>query len=143
MTKVKLDHVYVSVKNIDRAVKFYEDLLSMKITHREKNTWADFDLGRGFYLGLINPKIISNKRIVGNNAIPVFFADDVDAVFEKMKKQEVKIIFPPEDLEFTDYPYRCFQCEDTEGNIIEIADYKRKERNRQREKTLKPYQTKL
>lgn len=123
--KVTLDHVYVSVKDIDRAIKFYEDLLNMKITHREENTWADFDLGKGLYLGLINPKIISNKRIVGNNAIPVFHTDDVDAVFEKVKKHKVKIIFPPEDLEFTDYLYRCFHCEDTEGNIIEIANYER------------------
>ncbi len=98
----------------------------MKAAHREGNTWADFDLGRGFYLGLINPKIISNKRIVGNNVIPVFWASDVDAVFKKVKKHGIKIIFPPEDLEFTDYPYRCFQCKDTEGNIIEVANYKRK-----------------
>lgn len=126
MTKVKLDHVYVSVKDMDRAIKFYEDLLGMKITHREENTWADFDLGNGCFLGLIDPKIISGKRIAGNNAIPVFFADDVDVVYEKVKRYKVKIIFAPEDLEFTDYPYRCFQCEDTEGNIIEIAKYQRK-----------------
>lgn len=125
MVKVRLDHIYVSVKDMNRAIEFYEDLLGMKIKHREENTWADFDVGGGFYLGLINPKIISDKRIVGNNAIPVFFADDVDAVFEKVKKWKVKILFPPKDLPYTDYPYRCFECEDTEGNIIEIAKYKR------------------
>ncbi len=124
--KAKLDHVYMSVKNMDRAIKFYEDLLGTKVKHREGKTWADFDVGSGFYFGLINPKIISEKRIVGNNAIPVFFADNIDVVFRKIKKHKVKIIFPPEDLEFTDYPYRCLQCEDTEGNIIEIVKYNRK-----------------
>lgn len=122
----RIDHVYVSVNNMDRAIKFYEDLLGTKIKNREKNTWADFDLGKGFYFGLINPKIISSKRAVGNNSIPVFYTDNVDAIFEKIKKYKVKIIFPPEDLKFTDYPYRCFQCEDTEGNLIEITKYKRK-----------------
>ncbi len=102
---------------------FYEDLLDMKVKHREENTWAEFDVGKGCYLGLINPKIISDKRIVGNNTIPVFFTDNVDAVFEKVKKHKVRVLFQPEDLEFTEYPYRCFQCEDTEGNIIEIAKY--------------------
>ncbi|HLC98179.1 MAG TPA: VOC family protein [Candidatus Nanoarchaeia archaeon] len=126
MAKIKLDHIYVSVKDLDRAVRFYEELLGMKVKHREEKTWADFDVGSGFYLGLINPKIVSDKRVVGNNAIPVFFTDDVDAVFERVKKRKVKILFPPEDLAFTDYPYRCFQCEDTEGNIIEIAKYNRK-----------------
>ena len=126
MAHAKLDHFYLSVKVMDRAIKFYEDLLGMKVTHREEDTWADFDLGSGFYFGLINPKIISDKRIVGNNAIPVFWADDVDAVFEKVKKHGVKIVSPPENLAFTDYPYRCFQCKDTEGNLIEVAKYERK-----------------
>jgi len=126
MTKIRLDHVYLSVKNMDRAIKFYEDLLGMKIKHREENTWADFDDGKGFYLGLINPKIISAKRVVGNNSIPVFFTEDVDAVFEKVKKYGVKITFPPEDLAFTTYRYYCFECEDTEGNLIEIVNYERK-----------------
>jgi len=126
MAKIKLDHIYVSVKDLDRAVRFYEELLGMKVKHREEKTWADFDVGSGFYLGLINPKIVSDKRVVGNNAIPVFFTDDVDAALAKIKKHKVKILFPPEDLAFTDYPYRCFQCEDTEGNIIEIAKYNRK-----------------
>ena len=54
--KVKLDHVYISVKNMNRTIKFYEDLLCMKATHLEENTWADFDVGHGFYsyLGLIH-----------------------------------------------------------------------------------------
>ena len=123
--KVKLDHVYVSVKDMDRAIKFYEELLGMKVTHREENTWADFDMG-GFYFGLINPKIISDERIVGNNAIPVFWADDVDAVYEQVKKLGCKISFKPTDLSFTEYPYRCFEFEDTEGNLIEVAKYDRK-----------------
>lgn len=124
--KVKLDHVYVSIKNMDRAIKFYEDLLGMKVAHHEEDAWADFDLGNCFYFGLINPKIISDERIVGNNAVPVFWADDVDAVFEEVKKHGVEIVSSPENLAFTDYLYRCFQCKDTEGNLIEVAKYKRK-----------------
>jgi catechol 2,3-dioxygenase-like lactoylglutathione lyase family enzyme len=42
---VKLDHIYLSVKNMDRAVLFWEDLLETKVKHRENNTWADFDNG--------------------------------------------------------------------------------------------------
>ena len=126
MARVKLDHFYLSVEVMDRAVNFYEDLLGTKITHREKDTWADFDLGNGFYFGLINPKVVGDKRSIGNNAIPVFWADDVDAVFEKIKKYDVDIVSPPENLAFTDYPYRCFQCKDTEGNLIEVAKYERK-----------------
>lgn len=125
MAKIKLDHVYVSVKDMDRAIKFYEDLLGMKVSHREENAWADFDLGNECYFGLINQNIISNKRIVGNNSIPVFYTDDVDAIFEKVKKHKVKIISNPEDLPFTDYRYYCFQCLDNEDNLIEIVNYEK------------------
>jgi len=123
MTKIMLDHFYISVKNMDRAIKFYEDILEMKVSHREENTWADWDTKKGFYLGLINPKIISKKRKIGNNCTPVFWADNVDLVYKKVKKWKVKIIYPPTNLKFTEYPYRCFSCKDTEGNIIEIAKY--------------------
>ena len=122
---MKFDHTYVSVKNMDRAISFYEDLFGQKVAHREENQWADFDMGNGCFFGLIDPKIIDEKRIIGNNSIPVFFTDDVDAMFEKVKKHETKITFPPKDLAFTTYRYYCFECEDTEGNLIEIVNYKR------------------
>jgi len=122
---IKLDHIYISVENMDRAINFYEDLLEIKCLHREENTWADFDAGNGVYFGLINPNVISSKRIVGNNSIPVFWSDDVDLIFKKIKKYNCKIVSEPEDLDFTDYPYRCFQFYDIEGNLIEIAKYER------------------
>jgi predicted enzyme related to lactoylglutathione lyase len=51
----------------------------------------------------------------------------VDLVFKKVKKTGCKIISKPTDLDFTDYPYRCFQFRDTEGNLLEIAKYYKKE----------------
>jgi predicted enzyme related to lactoylglutathione lyase len=125
MPTMKFDHTYVSVKDMDRAIAFYEDLLGTKVANREGNTWADFDMGNGCFFGLINPDIISEKRIVGNNTIPVFKSDDVDGIYEKVKKYGVKITFPPKDLAFTTYRYYCFECEDTEGNLIEVVDYQR------------------
>ena len=38
-------------------------------------------------------------------------------------KTKIKIIYPPTNLKFIDYPYRFFSCRDTEGNIIEVAKY--------------------
>ncbi|MDD3607201.1 MAG: VOC family protein [Candidatus Moranbacteria bacterium] len=122
---IKLDHTYVSVLDMDRAIKFYEELLEMKITHREEDTWADFDMGGGVYFGLINPKYVAKERIIGNNTMPVFSTDNVDEAYEKVKAMGVEIISPLETLDYTDYFYRVFNCKDTEGNLIEIAQYKR------------------
>jgi predicted enzyme related to lactoylglutathione lyase len=123
--KIRLDHIYLSVENMDRAINFYEDFLGKEVSHREENTWADFDIGSGVYFGLINPNIISNKRTIGNNSIPVFWSDDVDSLFQKIKSYKCKVVGEPENLDFTDYPYRCFQFYDTEGNLIEVAKYER------------------
>ena len=68
---------------------------------------------------------MSEKRIVGNNSIPVLWSDDVDATYEKIKKYGCKVVSEPENLDFTDYYYRCFYFEDTEGNLVEIAKYDR------------------
>ena len=125
MSKLFFDHVYISVQNMDRAVNFYEMLLSKKVSHREENTWADFDIGEGCYLGLINPDIISNERKIGNNSVPVFATDDVDDIYKKVKDVNIKIVHELETLKYTDYFYRTFLCEDTEGNLIEIAQYNR------------------
>jgi len=107
MTHVKFDHSYISVVDMDRAVKFYEELLGVKVTHREENTWADFDLGSGAYFGLINPKYISNNRIVGNNSIPVFSTNNVDEVYEKIKGLDLRIVSPLETLDYTNYFLSC------------------------------------
>ena len=53
-------------------------MLEVKVAHREENQWADFDLGNGVFFGLIDYKIIDKKRVRGNNAIPTFWADDVE-----------------------------------------------------------------
>ena len=108
---------------MERAVNFYENLLDKKVSHREENTWADFDIGEGCYFGLINPDIINNERKIGNNSIPVFATDNVDDAYQKVKNLGTKIVHEIETLKYTNYFYRTFLCEDTEGNLIEIAQY--------------------
>jgi len=125
MTTMKLDHTYVSVIDLDRAIAFYEDLLGMKVSHYEKDQWADFDTGNGCYFGLIDPRVTKVNRKVGNNSTPVFYCNNIDEMHEKIKGYGVKISFPPTDLDFTTYRYYCFECEDTEGNLIEIVDYEK------------------
>ncbi len=59
-----LDHIYFSVKDIEKAVEFYEQLLGIKATHKEGKRWADFEVEgqKGMYFGLINEKALENKR---------------------------------------------------------------------------------
>lgn len=78
--KLKLDHFYFSVENIQKAVKFYEQLLDIKATHIEGDRWADFEIEgqEGMYFGLINANVLENKRISGNNATLGIYTDDIE-----------------------------------------------------------------
>ncbi|HCC08167.1 MAG TPA: hypothetical protein DEP72_08450 [Clostridiales bacterium] len=72
---MKLDHIYVSVTDMDKSIKFYEELLELKITNRNENRWADFQSEGGFYLGLYNPKYDCKEFRQGNNTIGLKIED--------------------------------------------------------------------
>ena len=86
--KLKLDHFYFSVENIQKAVKFYEQLLDIKATHIEGDRWADFEIEgqEGMYFGLINANVLENKRISGNNATLGIYTDDIEKAFKRAKQ---------------------------------------------------------
>lgn len=125
--KLKLDHFYFSVENIQKAVKFYEQLLDIKATHIEGDRWADFEIEgqEGMYFGLINANALENKRISGNNAILGIYTDDIEKAFERAKEIGATILYEPEYVQDSPYKYICFGIQDTDGNIIEVANYEK------------------
>ena len=125
--KLKLDHFYFSVENIQKAVKFYEQLLDIKATHIEGDRWADFEIEgqEGMYFGLINANVLENKRISGNNATLGIYTDDIEKAFKRAKLIGATILYEPEYVQDSPYKYICFGIQDIDGNIIEIANYER------------------
>lgn len=144
MTIAKLDHIYLFVKDLDRAVKFYEAFLGMKATERFEDRWAGFGGKKGFNLGLFNlsfdKKIIetapnyndymddnykdfvtNEAHKIGNNAIVAFFTDDVEAEHQRVKSLDPKPLFITKILTVNFMvPYHFFQFVDPEGNTIEV-----------------------
>lgn len=127
----KLVMTYVCVKNMKRAVKFYEKLLNKKIVNRFKDRWADFDTGKGFSLGLYNPAFDKGKYSIGSNVILNFQTKDIKKELERIRK------FAPELTKNTKIyyvnfmqPYYFISIKDTEGNRIEIAQFDRKKNNK-------------
>ena len=125
--KLKLDHFYFSVENIQKAVKFYEQLLDIKATHIEGDRCADFEIEgqEGMYFGLINANVLENKRISGNNATLGIYTDDIEKAFKRAKQIGATILYEPEYVQDSPYKYICFGIQDIDGNIIEIANYER------------------
>ena len=44
---MKIDHFYIKVNDLDKAIDFYEKLLSIKVVNRQGNRWVDFQKGGG------------------------------------------------------------------------------------------------
>ena len=125
--KIELDHIYFSVSDMDKAVKFYEEFLGIKATHREEDRWADFEIEgqEGMYFGLINKNALENKRIIGNNATIGIYTDDINKAFEKAKQIGATILYEPSYVQDRPYKYICFGMLDLDGNMIEVANYER------------------
>lgn len=111
----KLRSLYICVKNMERAIEFYEDLLGQKVT--EKNDiYSVFDIN-GFRYGLFANEKMNEAKKWGNNCLPSLEVSDIDLVLKKLEQLNCKIVFPltiigeNQVLEFTD----------SEGNDIEIT----------------------
>ncbi|NFA61790.1 VOC family protein [Clostridium sporogenes] len=111
----KLKSLYVCVKNMKRAIEFYENLLRQKVT--EKNDiYSVFDIN-GFRYGLFANEKMNEIKKWGNNCLPSFEVSNIDLVLKKLEQLNCKIVFTlsiigkNQVLEFTD----------SEGNDIEIT----------------------
>jgi len=49
-TGVKIDHVSINVADLDQAIRFYRDILSMTLEYRGE--WSDSDTGAGSLVGI-------------------------------------------------------------------------------------------
>ena len=112
--KPQVKAIYVAVQDMDRAVKFYEDVFGVKVSSKDERM-SSFGFKNVTFL-LYNPKIDGETISSGNNVVPNIQVEDVNKMLELIKSKNCKIVLP---LEKTG-EYYLFQARDTEGNIIEF-----------------------
>lgn len=112
--KPQIKAIYVAVQDMDRAVKFYEDIFDVKVSSKdERMSSFDFD---NITLLLFNSKIDNEIISSGNNVVPNIQVEDVNKMLKLIKSKSCEIVMPLEKIE----KYYIFQAKDTEGNIIEF-----------------------
>ncbi len=105
--------LYICVMDMDRAIKFYEDLFEQLVTERD-NIYSVFDIN-GFRFGLFAYQEVKETHIFGSNCLPSISVDNIEILKCKIKNKE--ICFPLTRIgknwvaEFVD----------SEGNHIEIT----------------------
>jgi len=112
--KPQIKAIYVSVKNMNRAVKFYEDIFDIKVSSSNKRM-SSFNFDNISFL-LFNPNIDSETVSSGNNVVPNIEVEDVNKMLKLVKDKGCKIVMPLEKID----KYLIFQIKDTEGNVIEF-----------------------
>jgi predicted enzyme related to lactoylglutathione lyase len=126
MGSPKLVDTYLEVKDMDRAVRFYETFLGVKAKYRYKGRWASITDG----LGLYNPGFDLENDVpmtefdrdvrMGNNVVVVFGSDDIEREHERVKSLGATGVTEIVEINLM-ASYRFFQFQDTEGNVIEVG----------------------
>lgn len=122
--ELKVARVYLTVQDMDRSLRFYEDLLGVKASHREGDDLVEFQLN-GLCLELLNSKKIEEEKRIGNNCIVVFSVprrEEVDLAYEKilMSGNQESDIY---EIDIKTATLRGFQFHDSEGNRLELYHY--------------------
>lgn len=109
-----LDSAYICVKDMDRAIKFWEEFLEQKITTRDE-ILSEFDLDN-FKLFLFDFKKAKEKVKYGDNCLLSFKVSDIKETEDKLKKLGAKIIFPIIKIGEN----FVLEFKDSEGNDVEV-----------------------
>ena len=115
-----LDQVWFWVRDMDRAVDFYRDVLGLPLVHRSGNEWSEFD-GGGVRLALHG---VGDGEPSPHGGTVVFRVDDLDTA---------KLALEERGVRFDDYVgevegrARFASFEDPDGNGVQIIEYVRGE----------------
>ncbi len=126
MSYPKVADTYLKVKDMDRAVSFYEAFMGIKAAYRYEDRWASIT----DRLGLYNPSYDVENDVpmteydrnprLGNNVVVVFDSEDIDTDYERVKSLGVTGLTEVVEINLM-APYRFFQFQDPEGNIVEVG----------------------
>jgi predicted enzyme related to lactoylglutathione lyase len=112
------DIISLTVEDMERAVKFYRKVFEVE-PEKEDSRFSYFQLENA-KLGLYNPDADGVDVPFGENCVPAFKTEDLDAEHERLNK------IAPKVEEITDNgSYRIFHFKDPEGNMIEIYEGKK------------------
>ncbi len=111
---ITLNSLYICVKNMDRAIKFYENFFEQPVFKKDK-ILSIFNI-KGFRFCLFNNGEVNENVTWGDNCLPSFEVNDINKEIEKLKILDREIVFPLTKIRDN----WVLEFKDTEGNDIEV-----------------------
>jgi len=113
----RLDHVYYWTQDLDRAVKFYRDVLGLELIRQEGSSWAEFETGT---IRLALHGAIEGRPMETGGATAVFEVDDLDAARAALEEKGVELLDHMGEVE----GYARFASFlDPDGNTVQVIEY--------------------
>jgi len=112
--KLRINSLYVCVKNMNRAIRFYEKFFEQPVSIRD-DVFSIF-IVHGFRYCLFNNQAVNDPVTWGDNCLPSIEVDDIHEAYNKVKELGCPIVF--ELTRIGDN--MVFKFTDSEGNDIEV-----------------------
>ncbi|WEX08356.1 VOC family protein [Chelativorans sp. AA-79] len=129
------EHVGLTVRNIDRSLKFYVDLLGMSLVVRRPglhgNEIAFVSTGNGM-LELVCPAtgaLLAEDVAEGRAGVRhlTFSFDSVDETYRQLEEAGVEMVEAPRLAYNSDIVHKVAFCRDPDGVLIELTERSRNE----------------
>ncbi|MBO6301717.1 MAG: VOC family protein [Ruminiclostridium sp.] len=111
--KININSLYICVKDMNRAVRFYEDLFEQPVTEMD-GVYSVFDVN-GFRFGLFAYEKMHEKHSFGSNCLPSISFECREVLEHKMSGKEIR--FPLTQIKGN----WVSEIVDSEGNRIELT----------------------
>jgi catechol 2,3-dioxygenase-like lactoylglutathione lyase family enzyme len=111
-----LDHVYYWVTDMDRAVRFYQEVVGLRLLERHDSNWAELDAG-SIRLALHGTR--EGAPVSGGGAAAGFRVDDLDATESALRTRGVRFVHQGEVEGYG----RFALFPDPDGNLIEVIEF--------------------
>lgn len=121
MTRRTVDYVILYVRDLDRAVAFYQDVVGLPLRLRRAG-YAEFataNLKFALYERRLLPGLIGGDAAGdGPAGETLFLVPDVDAEAERLRHAGATILSGPSDRP---WGHRTVHLRDPDGNVVELA----------------------
>lgn len=111
---IRIKSLYICVKDMKRAINFYEHFLGQPVTIKD-DIFSIFEI-EGFRYGLFNNQAVNENVQWGDNCLPSFEADDIYSAYAKVKELNCPIAYQLKQIGDN----IVFEFTDCEGNDIEV-----------------------
>ena len=127
MEIINLDHMVLTVKNLDISKKFYHEVIGLPIVDEQKNNFVSLRCGNSLIrlrkLSNDANAIVANKLQTGVFDFCLETSASIDEVIANFKHFDVTIAQGPITKHGDKGPMTSVYVRDPDGNLVEISTY--------------------